>query len=63
MQTILILSLNLNQRRFLKRRSSGCLEKIFIIDSLIFFAPVTLNAANKPDLEELGKAMKLDFQT
>ena len=32
----------------------------FIIASLLFFAPVSLNAANTPDIEKLGKAMKIN---
>ena len=34
--------------------------KKFIIASLLFFAPVSLYAANNPDIEKLGKAMKIN---
>ena len=34
--------------------------KKFIIASLLFFAPVSLYAANTPDIEKLGKAMKIN---
>ena len=34
--------------------------KKFIIASLLFFAPVSLYAANTPDIEKLGKALKLN---
>ena len=34
--------------------------KKYIIASLLLFAPVLLYPANTPDMEKLGKAMKLD---
>ena len=34
--------------------------KKFIIASLLFFAPISLYAANTPDIEKLGKAMKIN---
>ena len=34
--------------------------KKFIIASLLLFAPVSLYAANNPDIEKLGKAMKIN---
>ena len=34
--------------------------KKFIIASLLFLAPVSLYAANNPDIEKLGKAMKMN---
>ena len=34
--------------------------KKFIIASLLFLAPVSLYAANNPDIEKLGKAMKIN---
>ena len=34
--------------------------KKFIIASLLFLAPVSLYAANTPDIEKLGKAMKIN---
>ena len=34
--------------------------KKFIIAYLLFFAPVSLYAANAPDIEKLGKAMKIN---
>ena len=34
--------------------------KKFIILSLLFLAPVSLYAANTPDIEKLGKAMKIN---
>ena len=34
--------------------------KKFIIASILFLAPVSLYAANNPDIEKLGKAMKIN---
>ena len=34
--------------------------KKFIITSLLLFAPVSLHATNTPDIEKLGKAMKIN---
>ena len=34
--------------------------KKFIIASLLLFAPISLYAANNPDIEKLGKAMKIN---
>ena len=37
--------------------------KKLIISSLLFFAPVSLYATNTPDMEKLGKAMKINCKT
>ena len=37
--------------------------KEFIITSFLFFTPVSLYPANTPDMEKLGKAMKINCKT
>ena len=37
--------------------------KKLIISSLLLFAPVALYPANPPDMEKLGKAMKINCKT